>query len=81
MERNELANEIIDFSLVYRLFDNPENMKSENIVQHLEESWFVEHLIHVLNVKAKYIKSMDNNRLKRLLIELERVRLDLEYPE
>ena len=79
MENIELAVEIIDFSTEFHLFSNSENMKSENIAKQLNESWFVEHLIHEFIIKAKYKRNMDFNRLKKLLLALEKVRLDLEY--
>ena len=83
MERLELAEEIIDFCIKYRLLGKPNRfvLAKDRIEKELENICFVESLIHVIILKTQYIKDMDNIRLKKLLMELEKVRLDLEYDE
>ena len=80
MERKELAEKVIDFCVKYRLLANPKKILASKgrVETELGNICFVESLIHMLIVKTKYI-SVDNNRLKNLLMELEKVRLDLEY--
>ena len=85
MERKELIEEIISFCMEYRTINIPRNdteriiLVKHRIEEQLKNSSFVEDLIHTLLVKTRYIKGMDNKRLKDLLVELEKVRLDLEY--
>ena len=82
MERKELVNEIFSFCLVHGLlFDGQTEaitVKNELYYQ-LQEIDFVEGLIHLLIIKTKNYKSMDISKLKRILLELEKVRLELEY--
>ena len=83
MERKELAEEIISFCVKYRLLGNPKKiiLANERVEEELQNICFVESLIHMLILKTKYIRDIDNDRLKALLVELEKVRLDLEYDE
>ena len=83
MERNKLAEEIIDFCITYRLFANTKRMVLEktNIEQGLDNIIFVENLIHTLILRTNRIKNINNARLKKLFLELEEIRLDLEYGE
>jgi len=79
MGRKELAAEIADFCTQYQLMERPQDtiIKRHSTLKHLEYSWFVDHLIHKLIAKAKYLKDMDNQRLEKLIAELEKVRADL----
>ena len=83
MERNDLAERLINFSVKNKLFEHSGRMTLEKsrIVEQLEKSEFVEGLIHTLILKTKHKKSVDKHELKKLLLELERIRLDLEYDE
>jgi len=83
MERKELAEEIINFCTEYRLFKKSKGkvLSKEHIAEQLSDVFFVENLIHLLILKTKYRKNIDKKRLKRLLIELEKERLSLEYGE
>ena len=80
MEKLELAEKIIYFCIEYRLLDKAKDMILEKgrVEQELGNICFVENLIHLLIVKTKYIE-VDNRKLKNLLVELEKIRLDLEY--
>ena len=81
MERKELANEIVDFALEYEVF----NISGQicDIKKRIEEQFidceFVEGLINMIIVKTKDKKDIDTGRLIELLIELEKIRLELEY--
>jgi len=83
MNRKELAEEIIDFCITYRLLGNPKRiiLAKSKVEEELGNICFVEGLIHMIIVKSKYITTIDNKRLKKLLINLEKMRLDLEYQE
>jgi len=73
MSRGKLAEEIIDFCTKYRLLD----ISKSKIENQLENSLFIEYLIHMLIIRAKYIRNMDFERLNKLLDELEKIRLEL----
>jgi hypothetical protein len=81
MGRKDLVNELIEFIDRYRLFSNAENLRMarDKIERQLENSVFVEGLIQTLIVKARYLDNVDFEQLKRLLIGLEEIRLELEY--
>lgn len=54
----------------------------KKIIDGLEDIIFVENLLNVFYKKMKckkYQKSLNQNRLKKLLIELEKIRLNLEF--
>ena len=83
MGRQELSSEITDFCIEYGIIKNSQDVVIEKrkIEEYLEYGWFVEHLIQTLLLKTKYIKGIDNKRLKKLLAELEKLRLELGYDE
>ena len=81
MERKTLVNEIVDFALEYGIF-NISGAISEiktKIEHQLVDYEFVEGLINMIIVKTKDHKDIDTGRLIKLLIELEKIRLELEY--
>jgi hypothetical protein len=81
MNNKELVNEIIGFCVTYRLFEKSEELTAikEAIEHQLVDVVFVEGLINRLILKAKDRKDIDFEKLKTLLLELERIRLELEY--
>lgn len=81
MERKVLVSEIVSFINQYHLIRNTENlsMAKGRIEEELNKSEFVEGLIHVLNVRTKRRKGIDTEKLITILIELEKIRLELEY--
>ena len=82
MNKFDLAKELIDFCTIHKIFGNSEiGASTGKIAEQLEESWFVEHFIYTLIVKTKNKEDIDFKKLKELLIELEKIRLDLEYEE
>ena len=82
MEKYQLAEEIIDFcSKYYILGTTIEKASASNIVEQLEEVSFVEHLMSTIEKNAKYKKNIDIKKLKVLLNELDKIRLDFEYGE
>ena len=81
MERNILIDEIAEFGFKYKLFSRTFNIKDLKIGidGSLKRVEFIESLINTIIVKTKYRKNVDTERLKDLLIELEKIRLKLEY--
>ena len=80
MKRNILVEEIMNFCLDYGVFIELKEIKSK-IKQGLEQAELIESLINTIFLKAKSSKNMDIERVKELLIELEEVRLDLEFKD
>jgi len=83
MERHELINEVIAFFYTYGIFQEAfdEHELKSIIYHHLDEEAFVENIINVIITKAREREDIDTERLKALLIGLERIRLDLEYTD
>jgi len=83
MKRGILATEIINFCINYRIFNNSEALMEvkDSISHQLEDAVFVEEFINLLILKTKNRQDIDLEKLKNLLLELERIRLELEYKE
>ena len=84
MEQYKLVKEIIKncqyFKIVERDIDN--YFVEKKIIDGLDDIIFVENLLNIFYKKMKlkrYRNSLDQNRLKKLLIELEKIRLNLEF--
>ena len=81
MKREELISEITDFCFKYRLFNKSVYMSEikDKIEKGLNESDFIESLINTIIYKTRNQKNIDTEKLKKLLLELEKIRLELEY--
>lgn len=84
MDQYKLVREIIKTCQYFKVMEKDIScyFVEKKIIDGLEDIIFVENLLNVLYKKMKqnkYKKSLDRNRLKRLLIELEKVRLNLEF--
>jgi hypothetical protein len=81
MKRKILIKEIIEFNKNYGLFHNSidENKIKNMLGIWLEETHHIESLINIIIVKANNTKNINKKKLKNLILELERIRLDLEY--
>ena len=81
MERKILASEIVDFCLEYGVFNISTDIGE--IKTRIEEQFvdfeFVEGLINMIIVNTKNKNDIDTGKLIELLIELEKIRLELEY--
>lgn len=84
MDQYKLVKEIIKtcqcFKIVERDIDN--YFVEKKIIDGLDDIIFVENLLNIFYKKMKlkrYRNSLDQNRLKKLLIELEKIRLNLEF--
>ena len=83
MGKNVLVNEIVSFCFDYGIVHesmNGDELKSI-VYNHLEEEPFIENLINTIIIKSKTCPNLDIDRLKDLLIELEKVRIELEYKD
>ena len=81
MQKKEFASEIIDFCYKYQLLSKSEKIDGvkARTEENLGHAWFVESLINMLTVNTKYRKNIDVEKLKELLLEPEKIRLELEY--
>jgi len=82
VERNILVGKIVNFCFDYDILDDSSIAISEItdiIEQRLDEAHFLESLINTIIVKTKTCKHIDVDIVKELLIELEKIRLELEY--
>ena len=78
MERDNLIREIVSFCLDYGVLISLKEIESK-IQKGLESAELVEDLINTIFIKAKADNGMDIKRVIELLVELERVRLELEF--
>jgi len=80
IERKTLINEITKFCIKYEVFkEKVETSDIEMGVEAgLESSAFIESLINIIILKTKYSENMDIEKVKFILLELEKIRLDLE---
>jgi len=83
MERNILVNKIVRFCFDCEVLDETSNQcETETIVdQRLDDVEFIENLINTVIVTSRGRKNLDVEQLKELLIELEKIRLELEYKD
>lgn len=84
MDQYKLVKEIIKTCKYFRILELNINeiFVEKKIVDGLEDIIFVENLLNVFYKKMKlkrFRKNLNQNRLKRLLIELEKIRLNLEF--
>ena len=81
MDRTKLVNEIVDFCIEYGLFKSISKIDElkKRIAYQLNDSAFVESLINTVIVKSKRYGTMADEKIVDLIVELEKVRLDLEY--
>ena len=80
MKRKKLIDEIIDFYIEYGIIKNTEieDVRQE-MKEHLKHCDFLESLINTIIVKTRHRKNIDTEKIKKLLLELEKIRLELEY--
>ena len=79
MERNILISAIVRFCFDYdEVIDDEIREKVES---KLEEPEFVESLIVTIHTKARNSRNVDFRLVKAMVLELEKIRLDLEYSD
>jgi len=83
LKRNILINEIANFCFNHGIFDKPIRVSKikKNIIDQLDDAEFIESLINTLIVKTRNRKDIDIKKLKELLLEVEKIRLELEYKD
>lgn len=84
MEQYKLVKEIIKTCQYFKImnFDINDSFVEKKIIDGLEDIIFVENLLNIFYKKMKqkrFQKTLNQDRLKRLLIELEKIRLNLEF--
>ena len=84
MEQYKLVKEIIKTCQYFKIMNRDINNSfvEKKIIDGLEDIIFVENLLNIFYKKMKqkrFQKTLNQNRLKRLLIELENIRLNLEF--
>ena len=81
MTRKILIDEIVRFGSLYGLFDKKIRIYEirNTIETQLANVDFVESLINTIIRKTKSHKNVDTEKLKELLLALEKIRLNLEY--
>ena len=82
MKKNVLIGKIINFCFTYNVLDDESIGVSEltDIIEKmLGEAYFLESLINTIIIVSKKHRSIDTTEVKTLLIELEKIRLELEY--
>ena len=84
MEQYKLVKEIIKTCQYFKVLKASDNdfRVEKKIIDGLDDIIFVENLLNIFYQKMKlkrFKNSLDQNRLKRLLIELEKIRLNLEF--
>ena len=84
MEQRKLIKEIIKTCQYFKIMEKDINhyYVEKKIIDGLEDIIFVENLLNIFYKKMKYKRfkqTLNQDRLKRLLIELEKIRLNLEF--
>jgi len=84
MEQYKLVKEIIKTCQYFKVMKRDINdaFVEKKIIDGLEDIIFVENLLNIFYKKMKlkrFQNTLNQERLKRLLIELEKIRLNLEF--
>ena len=83
MERKDLIKEITNFCIEQGIFKGKVETSdiSIGIEIGLENIEFLESLINTIINRVEHNKNVDIEKVKMILLELEKIRLDLEYSE
>ena len=83
MDQYKLVKEIIKTCQYFKVLQvrDSDIYVEKKIIDGLDDIIFVENLLNIFyqKMKLKRFKNLDQNRLKKLLIELEKIRLNLEF--
>lgn len=84
MDHYKLVKEIIKTCQYFKVmdYDINDNYVEKKILDGLEDIIFVENLLNIFYKRMKlkrFQNTLNQNRLKKLLIELEKIRLNLEF--
>ena len=78
MERDILIDEIASFCLDYGVLIDQSEIRNK-IEAGPERAELIESLINTIFIKTKNGRIKDIEKVKELLVELEKIRLDLEF--
>ena len=83
MDRKTLAKKLVKFCFKYKIFVKTCNSNEmiDLFYNRLTEEEFVENLIITIITASRMQKNIDIEEVKLLLIELEIIRLELEYKD
>jgi len=83
IEKGALIEKIVSFCFDCGVFDKRDNVDEikAKIDIGLEKADFVESLISTIIFRVRVRKDIDVDKLKEILIELEKIRVDLEYKD
>ena len=84
MERKILLERIVGFYFATGLLDETIMKKDETKIvleSCLNKPEYVEAIINTIITRAKTHKNLDIEKLKEILLELEKIRLELEYKD
>jgi len=79
-----MKEDILISAVVRFCFDYDEIIDDEireKVKSKLASPNFIENVISTTHIKAKNSTNIDNKQLKAMLLELEKRRLDIEYPD
>lgn len=84
MSQDKLVKEIIKMCKYFRIMEQDIDFSfvEKKIIDGLDDIIFVENLLNIFYKKKNqnyYKKRLNQQRLKNLLIELEKIRLNLEF--
>ena len=86
MDKYTLTKEIIKMCQYFKVIKKNENeyLIEKKVIDGLEDIIFVENLINIMYKKAKFKinnKKFNINKFKKIMFELEKNRLNLEFKE
>ena len=81
MDRINFLDELVDFCLYNNIFNKSISVEQirSGIEHNLDDADFVESLINQIILKTKQHRHINTDSVKMLLLELEKIRLELEY--
>lgn len=80
MKKKVLIDEIMRFCFKYRIITNTVQGEiiERNIGEQLNDVVFVENLINAIFIRGKQYKILRSKKVMNIILELERIRLELE---
>ena len=80
MRKEKLVDTIIDVGVELKIIKKPVNIKliKNNVKIIIGDVAFIERLYNIIFIRAKKCNILHTKRIKHLLMELERIRIDLE---
>ena len=79
MERDILISAIVRFCFDYDEVIDDEIR--EKVQSKLTSANFIENVISTIHIKTRNSSNIDTKQIKAMILELEKMRLDIEYPD